>query len=180
MANLTEIFKPIKGFEGLYSISNLGRVKSHERKTYHPLYKEQLIKERILKLFPDRQDYLKVSLCKNGKLKTYLLHRFIAEAFIPNPENKPCINHIDGCKTNNKISNLEWCTVSENNYHSYKLNLKKPLNKPVNQLDLNGTIIKRWESISDATNNLGICFSGVSGCLAGKKKTARGFKWQYS
>lgn len=116
---LKEIWKPIPEFEGLYEISNLGRVKSLIGWDGHGY----INRERIIKPTLTSTGYYKVDLKKNGKRKVYKLHRAIAQAFIPNPEGKPFINHIDGNPLNNDIANLEWCTNQENIRHGYKLGL---------------------------------------------------------
>lgn len=116
-----EIFKAIKGYEGLYEISNLGRVKSLPKVIGRRMKPESFLKIRI-----SSQGYAMVSLCKDSKIFNANVHRLIAEAFIPNPENKPTVNHIDGCKLNNDISNLEWATAHEQNIHLYKTGLKDP------------------------------------------------------
>ena len=113
-----ECWKPIKDYEGIYEVSNYGRVKSLERVIYNSgtkngLYTihEKIIKQRINK---KRHGYCELSLHKNGKEKRFKVHRLVAEAFIPNPNNLPEVNHIDGNKENNHASNLEWCTSKEN------------------------------------------------------------------
>lgn len=110
---LSEVWKDIKGYEGLYQISNLGRVKSLKRFNTN----NANTKDRILKPSLDRKGYLHVVLCKNNKRYNKTLHRLVAEAFIENPENKPQVNHIDEDKTNNRVSNLEWMTNKENRNH---------------------------------------------------------------
>ena len=124
---MEEIWKDIEGYEGLYQISNLGRVKSFPRKG------TQTKKEKILKEKRDKKGYCFVSL-NNVGAKPYKIHRLVAQAFIPNLENKPQINHIDGDKTNNRIDNLEWCNNSENQIHAYKKGLNASvLEKKVKQ-----------------------------------------------
>jgi hypothetical protein len=125
---MEEMWKEIIGFEGLYFVSNFGNVKSTERIVYYPnsCYNKNekgvIRKERLLRPSPNSR-YLSVTLSKD-KSKTYpLIHRLVAIHFIDNPNNLPCVNHIDGDKHNNLFSNLEWCTHSENTKHAIKNNL---------------------------------------------------------
>lgn len=118
-----EVWKDVVGYEGLYQVSNLGRVKSVER------YKDnngtkQLVKEKIKATRKDKQGYLLLDLYKNNKSKTVRVHRLVAQAFIPNPQNKETVNHIDGNKENNTVENLEWATQKEQNEHIYRTGLK--------------------------------------------------------
>jgi hypothetical protein len=106
---MKEIWKEIKDYEGLYQISNLGRVKSLEKKVGFRKRKEKILKQHF-----DKDGYVKVYLCKNSKVKFLSVHRLIAQAFIPNPDELPQINHKDENKANNKIENLEWCTCKYN------------------------------------------------------------------
>jgi hypothetical protein len=112
---MKEIFKNVKGYEGIYQVSNLGNVKSLN---YH-----RGKKEKILKPGMDLGGYLILTLCKNRKRENKTLHRLVAIAFIPNPENKATVNHINGVKTDNCVSNLEWNTYSENHLHAHKTGL---------------------------------------------------------
>lgn len=105
-----EIWKDIKGYEGLYQVSNLGRVKSLERKMRCRKCKK-IIKTATI----TNKGYYRLSLCKNGKTKFYHIHRLVAQAFIPNPDNKPTVDHIDRNKLNNNVSNLRWATYNEQN-----------------------------------------------------------------
>lgn len=113
-----EIWKDIEDYEGLYQISNLGRVKSLERKIKRRNDRIQTVKERILKLNLDKEGYHTVKLHKEGKGKNFKVHRLVALAFISNPDNKLEVNHIDGIKTDNKVTNLEWNTRNENMQHA--------------------------------------------------------------
>lgn len=115
---MQELFRNIEGYEGLYQVSNLGRVRSFK------VYKGG----KVLTLV-QRKGYITVTLCKNGKSKIYSVHRLVAEAFIPNPDSMREVNHIDGNKLNNDVSNLEWCTHLENMRHAFKSGLieRKPL-----------------------------------------------------
>lgn len=116
-----EIWKDIEGFEGVYQISNYGRVKSL-RKKCGTIIKE----ESMRKLSLTRDGYYKVRLIRGDKDVTTRVHRLVAKAFIPNPENKETVNHIDGNKLNNHVDNLEWSTRHEQLQHAYDLGLKKP------------------------------------------------------
>lgn len=113
-----EVWKDIEGYEGLYQISNLGRVKSLERKIKRRNDRIQTVKERILKLNLNKEGYHTVKLHKKGKGKTYLVHRLVANTFITNPDNKLEVNHINGVKNDNNVNNLEWNTRKENMRHA--------------------------------------------------------------
>lgn len=119
-----EIWKDIKGYEGSYLVSNFGRVKSLNRKVLGRYGTQREIKGAILNLTPDKDGYLKVNLKKSQKGKSLRVHRLVAEAFLENSENKPQVNHINGVKNDNNISNLEWVTLSENRKHAYKTGLQ--------------------------------------------------------
>ena len=116
-----EIWKPIKGFEGKFEVSNLGRVKSLSRavKPTSPYQNSKIIKERILKLITQKPGYYNVSL----EGKKYLVHRLVAETFVNNPNNYDCVNHLDGNKKNNTPKNLEWCNRRINNIHAFNTGL---------------------------------------------------------
>lgn len=110
-----EIWKDVVGYEGMYEVSNKGRVRSLDRKDI----RGRRVKGKYLKYKKTSRGYLSLQLCG----KDCLIHRLVAKAFIPNPENKPQVNHIDGDKSNNNVENLEWCTSSENNKHRYRYGL---------------------------------------------------------
>ncbi|HFK8175729.1 TPA: NUMOD3 domain-containing DNA-binding protein [Clostridium perfringens] len=116
-----EVWKDIKGYEGMYQISNLGRVKALERIDSRGLRR----KEKILKYNNTKNGYLEAVLCKNGKTKHITVHRLVAIHFIENINNLPIVNHIDGNKQNNKVDNLEWCTYSYNVKHAFRTGLAK-------------------------------------------------------
>lgn len=124
MSNIQEIWKHIKGYEGLYLISNLGRVKSLPREKLTPKGTQCMSKEKFLKTNPSKMGYPVVMLSLNCDIKLHKLHRLIAIAFIPNIENKPFINHKDGNKLNNSLDNLEWCTAKENIQHAFDTGLR--------------------------------------------------------
>ena len=114
MENLfNEIWKPIKYYEGLYEVSNKGNVRSVDRHVTNGI-RYRLLIGKPMKTFPNSYGYLKITLSKNNKGKKYLVHRLVAEAFIPNPNNLPCIDHINTIKTDNRVENLRWCSYKEN------------------------------------------------------------------
>lgn len=178
-----EIWKPIKGYEGLYEVSNLGRVKSLDKIVNCKLKnkRNRLIKGRILKSNPDKMGYLIVGLTKNNKTETKRIHRLVAETFMP------VVNHIDGNKENNNIENLEFCSQRYNVKEAFRNGLAKGKrgkensnSKPVEQYDLNGKLIKKWESIMDIQRELGYSNSTICKCCMGKLKKSYGYIWKYS
>jgi len=120
--NKLEIWKPIVGYEGIYEISNLGNVKSLSRKVFF-LDTFRVVREKILKSNTNRYGYVTFTLSNDSIMKTVTAHRLVAIAFIDKIYGKEYINHIDGVKSNNTIENLEWCTISENNKHSFATGL---------------------------------------------------------
>lgn len=177
---MSEERRDIKGYEGLYQVIDQGHVKSLERKVRHWRGGERIQKERILKPSNDRGGYLLVSLCDGEKRKTYTVHRLVCQAFHENPENKPCVNHIDENKTNNCASNLEWCTYAENNTHGTRIaRVAKACSKPVGQYTLDGELVKIWQSPCEAGKQIGLSDSHVSKVANGKLKQAYGFIWRY-
>ena len=120
-----EIWKDIEGYEGLYQVSNFGRVKSLDRYIPHSLGGNAFVKEKVLSCESKKYRYKRVSLYSDGGSTGCLIHRLVAKAFIPNPENKPYVNHLDGNRLNNKASNLEWCTAKENTHHAIENGLQR-------------------------------------------------------
>ena len=178
-----ECWKPIKDYEGIYEVSNYGRVKSLERVIYNSgtkngLYTihEKIIKQRINK---KRYGYCELSLHKNGKEKRFKVHRLVAEAFIPNPNNLPEVNHIDGNKENNHILNLEWVTPSENQKHRHKLGNNKTSQKRVGKFDKDGNLIVKYDSIIEAATLEGSPRVSIDNVLQGRRYTLKGFVWKY-
>ncbi len=183
-----EKFLPIKNYEGLYEISNAGRVKSLERKTKnHP--KNYTIKEKILKsnlIGPGKKKYFAVSLFKNGKGKTHKIHQLLANAFIlnPDPEHLTDIDHIrNGDTSCNFQTSLEWVTRSENVKRGFRRDGRKhrSIMNAVIQNDLNGNFIAEFESMREAERQTGISQGNISQCCKGNKNYshAGGFKWKY-
>lgn len=168
-----EIWKDIEGYEGLYQVSNLGRVK-RLKGTY-------MSTERILKPRGNNTGYLQVHLCKNSKSKFDKVHRLVAQAFIPNPENKPQVNHIDENKTNNMVSNLEWVTVKENNNHGTRIERAIISNqKKVKAIDIANGEYNYYESIKACGRELGIDPSSITKQLKGKLKQTGGYVFEYA
>lgn len=179
---MEEIWKDIKGYEGLYQISNFGNVKSLPkfRVKYHT-------GEIILKQQNSANGYKQINLYKNNKHRTEKIHRLVAEAFIPNPENKPEVNHIDGDKTNNYIGNLEWNTRKENGKHAWNIGLFKHYSPPppkqkkkVNQYSLDGKFIRTWNGLVDASRELNISHDGICNCCVGRQKQCGGYIWKHA
>lgn len=178
---MKEIWKSIKNLEGMYEVSNNGEVRSKDRIVYNN-GGYCLRKGKILKKHKKRHNYLWV--CIRGK--SYSVHRLVANAFLPNRENKPFINHIDGNQQNNNVNNLEWVTQSENMLHAYKIGLQKKrlgkdnkCSKPINQYDLKNNLIKEWDCINDVERELGIKDISISRCCRRLQKTAGGYIWKY-
>ena len=176
-----EEWRTIEGYEGKYQVSNLGKVKSLKDRYGNP-------REKILHQGKNSNGYLLVVLYKEGKLKHYLVHRLVANAFIPNPNNYPYVNHKDENPSNNCVDNLEWCDAKYNiNYGTcinrrvsstdYKAIADKK-SKKVFQYDKQGNLIKIWASTRECGRN-GFAHNHVSDCCRGKLKTYRGFKWSY-
>ena len=177
---MQETWKSIKGFEKRYEVSNLGRIKSIGGKSNHK-------KDIIMKQIINHKGYLQLVLRKNNMPHHCIVHRLVAQAFIPNPDNLPQINHIDGNKQNNRVDNLEWCDNSYNQIHANKLGLnenrirrvKEICNKPVIQLTLDGVEIDRFASLREASNKTGCSYKSMSLCATGKVKTSGGYIWKY-
>lgn len=159
---MEEVFKDIEGYEGLYQVSILGRIKSLGK--VDGLAESRLKKEKILKFGGNGKGYTMVSLWKDKKESRKLVHRLVAKAFIVNKENKPYVNHLDGIKNNNNVENLEWVTASENTIHAFSFGL----NKSVKIIDSNTGII--YQSIKEASSSCLISAEYLGQMLRGRRK----------
>ena len=157
-----ETWKSIAGYEGIYEVSDQGRVKSLKYG-----------KERILKPRKDSCGYLQVNLCKDGQKKMSLVHRLVSKAFIPNPNNLETVNHKDEVKTNNVASNLEWMSRVDNKRYS--------ANKSVKMFDKStGELLATFPSLMEAERVTGIDNRNISKCCTVKYKSSGGYIWRYS
>lgn len=194
---MKEEWKEVKGYEGLYIVSNMGRIMNVKRGT--------------IKAYGMSRQYKSVTLCKNGKLKTHTVHRIVAEAFIPNPMNKEEIDHIDTNPLNNEVTNLRWCTRSENNLNALtrihksqskrgelnpmhksrltgeRLRIKQEADKKraekvsrrVKQMS-DGEVITTYRNAVEAWEATGVCKENINRCCNGKRKTAGGYVWEFA
>ena len=180
-----EEWKDIKGYEGLYQVSNLGRVKSLGNG------KSNRSKCIIMKTAINHKGYAMIRLCKDGVGKGFSVHRLVAESFLANHEHKPQVNHLNGLTWDNRVTNLEWATCSENNLHAYrelnrkaprsglgKLGSKNPASRAVLQIK-RGETIACFGSMLEADRATGINFRNISSCCKGIRKSAGGFQWKY-
>lgn len=178
---MEEIWKDIKGYEGVYQVSNLGRVKSLPRlhKFAHGYY---MTKEKILspRICGKQREYLAVALQIDGKTKQYKVHRLVAIAFIPNPYGYNEINHKDENKGNNKMDNLEWCTRSYNvNYGSRIEKHRKALIKPVVAYSKTYEFVKEFDSLVDASKFAKVDATNISRACRKEGRISGGYLWKY-
>lgn len=178
---MKEIWEAIPGYDGNYLASNKGRVKSVYRVLGNGGIQPEAIKKQR-----NSKGYNVVSIKYNNIKKTLKVHRLVALSFIPNPDKKPQINHINGIKKDNRVENLEWSTGSENVQHAFDIGLNKQytgsdhyMAVKVNQFTKDGIFVKTWGCISDACRRYNIKIQSLSSCLVCKSKTSGGFKWQY-
>lgn len=169
---MKEIWKDVKGYKGFYQISNLGNIRCCQRIDKIGRHK----KSKILKLDKQYDGYLKICLHKSCKQKKVMIHRLVAEAFIPNPENKPEVNHINGKKDDNRVENLEWVTRKENMKHAFNTGLAHVWNKK-KVICLETGII--FNSASEAERNMNLCTNKVSAVCRGVRKSTGGYRFMY-
>ena len=173
-----EIWKPIEGFAG-YEVSNQGNIGRFLRS----LRSRSKNIWKIRKPIEDTNGYLKINLSIYSVMTTKRIHRLVAKEFIPNPENKPMVNHINGTKTDNRVENLEWCTSSENNFHAYRTGLKKQganssRTKPVMVIDKDGNHVLTIYGEKEC-KQYGFDSGHVSKCCSGKRKSHKGYTFRY-
>lgn len=182
---MEEVWKPVVGYEGLYEVSNIGRVRSlgfpmrcHNMKFVR--------RGKILSLSLSEFGYLRAKLCKDGLQKKYMVHRLVSEAFIPNPNNYPFVNHKNEIRHDNRVENLEWCTRLYNMRFGNCINKirethinNKKLSKKCAKCDLDGTILEMYPSQAEAARKNKLCQGRISSCCMGKAKckTHGGYKW---
>ena len=177
---MSEEWRDVVGYEGLYQVSSEGRVKSLERKVRHWRGGERIQKERILNPKTNRYGYLIVGLYAGGKQKMFAVHRLVCQAFHENLDNKPQVNHLNEDKKDNRACNLEWCTRKENcNHGTRNERSAKNRSKSVGQYTLDGDLVKVWQSANEVQRRTGFDRGSFSKAANGKYKQAYGFIWKY-
>lgn len=187
-----EEWRDVVGYEGFYKISNFGRIKSIEKTVTRGVHDYRL-KEIVLVLNKSSCGYLCVSLCKKGISASTRVNRIVANAFIPNTENKPQVNHENSIKIDNRDKNLTWMTARENVKHSFRTGTRKtyshwtgitggqnPNSKSVVRLTKEGMFIEKYESITKAEAATCIDHRNISSVCVGKRKTAGGYMWKHA
>ena len=168
-----EMWKDIKGYEGKYQVSNKGRVRSLPRNT-RTGFRDGV----ILAPIKDSFGYMVVNLSR----KLFKIHRLVAETFLDNPQNFKCVNHIDENKSNNCIDNLEWCTYAYNNNYgtrNKRISVNTKRKRKILQLDLDGNVVRVWESIMSASKYYGIGRTNICACCNSRQKTSAGYVWRF-
>lgn len=181
------MWRQIKGFENYYEVSDDGNVRSVDRYVADTqgknIGKLRLLKGAIMKLTVtdgrgDGDGYVVVNLRKDGKSKVVPVHVLVAKAFIQNPDNLPTVNHIDGNKHNNNVSNLEWASYSDNNVHALCHGLRTPRGNSINQYTLDGEYVATYRSTCEAARITGFSRGGISHCLNGRSAQSSGYIWR--
>lgn len=175
-----EYWRDIPQWEGFYQASTLGRIRSIDRWVDQNGMKPRFYRGLILSAVSDKDGYLRVSLHKSGYSQMFTIHRLVALSFISNPNNYSEINHKDEIKTNNRVDNLEWCTVEYNLLYSNSIEKACSARKrKVEQRRRDGTLLRAFDSMSDASRETGVNINRISGCANKKKgfKYAGGYSW---
>lgn len=175
-----EIWKDIPNYEGYYQVSNIGRVRSLDRVAINSLGRKYYYKGKILRQVFTKFKYFRIELNKSGYSRAYFTHVLVAIAFIPNPNNFPVVNHKDEKPSNNKVENLEWCTIKYNtNYGTAIQRRSKTISLPVVQLTKNNEIVKIYDSGTIAEEKFGYSQGHISLCCVGIEEYSAGYKWVY-
>lgn len=192
---MNELWKDVKGYEGLYQVSNLGNVRSvdHETEvTRNGVTFAILKKGKVLIPTTRQHGYLGVMLYGKGGhatrgFKTFSVHRLVAEAFVENPNGYDEINHLDECKTNNRADNLEWCDRVHNVRYGTGIErghkkIGEQLRRPIVQMDMQGNVIKEWQSMTEVEQETGMSKSNICNCCRHHPRYshAYGYKWEYA
>lgn len=176
---MKEIWKPVVGWEKLYEVSNFGNVRSLDRYVNAGHY-QKFCKGQLLKPTFHKSNYCIVTLRNSGIQKVSKVHQLVMNAFNPKPNNQKLeINHIDGNTKNNRLDNLEWCTHKQNLQHASKHHLLS-IYKPINQYDLSGNFIKRWESMKEARDFYGLGINSLRNACKRKSGIHKGYIWRYA
>ena len=174
-----EEWRAIKGYEGIYEVSSNGRVRAIERFVSG---RRGMVRGHIVAAQKQKTGYMRICLSKDHKKTYFSVHRLVAEAFVSNPNNYPCVNHLDEDRANNKSSNLQWCTYAQNNNYGTRCSkiseTQRCRGKSFMKIDNNNNIVAIYRTMAEA-QELGFDRSGIWKCLTGKKYTYLGFKWEY-
>jgi len=180
-----EEWRDINGYEGLYQISSLGRIKRLAHHVTRARFGTYICKEKICQCTKQHDGYMMKYLSKNGKKSYHNVHRLVAEAFIPNPLNLPFVNHKNEKKHDNRVENLEWCTAKYNTNYGTCLERRAQAQRnrhgsiPVVQMDLEWNDVAEYPSIMEAYRSTGISARSICKCCMGKDKSAHGTRWRY-
>lgn len=179
LKNMEEEWRPIPGYEGLYEASNLGKIRSIDREIRHSKNGTLTLKGRVLKLGIDKDGYLQVQLNKNGRGKTFRVHRLVWMAFNGAiPENMQ-VNHVDEDKSNNRLENMNLMTCKENiNFATRNQRVAQVLSKPIIALDADGNVAFEFPSTAEA-ERCGFNSGHLSACCRGRRGTHKGYRWKY-
>ena len=177
-----EVWKPVRGYEKYYEVSNLGRIKSTDRLTVFKDGRKRTFYGKVLTIRTvNNSGYLTVGLHDSGKTRTFLVHRIVAEAFIDNPDGMVEVNHIDQNKLNNSAANLEGCTHRENVNHGDEIERgAKKQRRAFKQLDRDGNLIKVWQGFKQMQRETGYQRASVYRCCIGQRESYQGYKWEYA
>lgn len=171
-------WRSVADYYGIYEVSSNGDVRSVDRKCIAKNGVVKTIRGKIMKQTITKKGYLVVNLHYNGISRVVPVHILVAEAFIENSNNYPMVNHIDGNKQNNSVSNLEWCSYSHNNIHALQHNLRSPRGVPIMQRTFDGILVDTFDSAYEAARKLSISANAIIKCANHKTKSAGGFVWQ--